>query len=62
MYRVVVNLEEQCSIWSAESPTPDGWRDEGFSGSRQECLDHIDQTWTDIRPASLRRPVAGGHR
>jgi MbtH protein len=55
---VVNNDEEQYSIWSAERELPDGWRETGFSGARLECLDHIDEVWTDMRPASLRRAPA----
>jgi len=55
IYRVVVNDEEQYSIWPVDQDLPPAWRDEGTSGSKQECLDHIDQTWTDMRPLSLRR-------
>lgn len=53
-YRVVVNHEEQYSIWPADRPAPAGWRDEGSSGSRSECLLRIEEVWTDIRPLSLR--------
>ena len=53
-YLVVVNAEEQYSIWPAAQPIPTGWRPEGRSGSRAECLDHIATIWTDMRPASLR--------
>ncbi|WP_433056621.1 MbtH family protein [Dactylosporangium sp. CS-033363] len=53
-YAVVLNDEEQYSIWPAADPLPPGWRAEGFRGPRQECLDHIDRVWTDMRPASLR--------
>jgi MbtH protein len=53
-YRVVVNDEEQHSIWPAERDNPAGWHDEGFSGTKQECLDHIDRVWTDIRPRCVR--------
>lgn len=53
-YRVVVNGEEQYSIWAADLPLPTGWRAAGFSGGKQECLSHIEQVWTDMRPASLR--------
>ncbi|WP_234995966.1 MbtH family protein [Streptoalloteichus hindustanus] len=52
--RVVVNDEEQYSIWPADRENPPGWRDSGFTGTRQECLAHIDRTWTDMRPGSLR--------
>ena len=51
---VVLNDEEQYSIWEAATPPPEGWRLEGFSGDRQACLDHIEQVWTDMRPLSLR--------
>ncbi|GAA3013188.1 MbtH family protein [Actinokineospora diospyrosa] len=52
---VVVNDEEQYSVWAAGRELPAGWRASGFSGPRQACLDHIDQVWTDMRPASVRR-------
>jgi MbtH protein len=52
---VVVNDEEQYSVWDADRPLPAGWRATGFTGTRQECLDHIDEVWTDMRPLSLRR-------
>lgn len=58
VYLVVFNDEEQYSIWWADRELPAGWRSEGTSGSRQECLDHIDQVWTDMRPLSLRRRLA----
>jgi MbtH protein len=51
---VVVNHEEQYSIWPADRDLPPGWRAAGFSGSREECLAHIDTVWTDLRPLSLR--------
>jgi MbtH protein len=52
---VVVNDEEQYSIWPAERDLPAGWRRDGFTGTEDECLAYIDETWTDMRPASLRR-------
>jgi MbtH protein len=52
---VVVNDEEQYSIWPAERELPAGWRRDGFTGNQDECLAYIDETWTDMRPASLRR-------
>ena len=55
VYRVVHNDEEQFSIWKADRELPPGWYAEGTEGSRQECLDHIDRVWTDMRPLSLRR-------
>ena len=54
-YAVVVNHEEQYSIWLADRPIPAGWRDEGTHGTRAECLAHIDVVWTDMRPLSLRQ-------
>ena len=54
-HAVVVNDEEQYSIWPAERDLPPGWRQDGFTGTEDECLAHIDETWTDMRPASLRR-------
>jgi MbtH protein len=55
IYRVVVNDEEQYSIWPEERAIPAGWRDAGKQGPRQECLDWIHDVWTDMRPLSLRR-------
>ncbi|MBD0695407.1 MbtH family protein [Streptomyces sp. CBMA123] len=54
---VVLNDEEQYSVWPAERDVPAGWRAEGFAGTRQECLDHVAQVWTDMRPLSLRRAM-----
>jgi MbtH protein len=51
---VVVNDEEQYSIWAADRELPAGWRAEGFAGTREECLAHIEAVWTDMRPRSLR--------
>jgi MbtH protein len=53
-YKVVLNHEEQYSIWAADQPVPAGWRDEGYAGSKDECLAHIERVWTDMRPLSLR--------
>ena len=57
-YAVVVNDEEQYSIWAAGRDLPAGWRRDGFTGTEEECLAYIDETWTDMRPASLRRWMA----
>jgi len=54
-YIVVVNDEEQYSIWPDERELPPGWRREGVSGPKDECLAHIEKVWTDMRPLSLRR-------
>lgn len=53
-YQVVVNDEDQYSIWPADSEPPIGWRADGVQGSKSECLSHIDEVWTDMRPRSLR--------
>jgi MbtH protein len=53
-YDVVVNDEEQYSIWPVGRAVPAGWNTVGVNGSREECLEHIDQVWTDMRPKSLR--------
>jgi MbtH protein len=54
IYKVVVNHEEQYSIWLGDRENPLGWKDVGKNGSKQECLDYIKQVWTDMRPLSLR--------
>lgn len=59
VYLVVRNDEEQYSIWRADRDVPAGWHPEGRRGTRQECLDHIGVIWTDMRPLSLRRRLAG---
>ena len=57
-YRVVVNDEEQFSVWPVDKEVPPGWRDEGTTGTKDECLAHIATVWTDMRPLSLRRHMA----
>lgn len=57
-YTVVVNEEEQYSIWWADRDVPAGWREEGTRGSREECLAHVAEVWTDMRPLSLRTWMA----
>jgi MbtH protein len=52
--KVVVNDEEQYSIWFADRQPPAGWREVGKEGSKEECLAYIDEVWTDMRPKSLR--------
>jgi MbtH protein len=55
IYKVVVNHEEQYSIWPAHRENPLGWRDGGPSGPKADCLAYIKEVWTDMRPLSLRR-------
>jgi MbtH protein len=57
-YKVVVNHEEQYSIWPEQRDNPAGWNSTGKTGSKEECLAHIKETWTDLRPLSLRRKMA----
>lgn len=58
IYSVVLNDEEQYSIWWADRDLPAGWRAEGTSGTKDECLARIGEVWTDMRPLSLRRRMA----
>jgi MbtH protein len=62
IFQVVVNDEEQYSIWPADRPIPSGWRATGPSGLKQECLEHITQVWTDMRPRSLRERMEADAR
>jgi MbtH protein len=57
IYKVVINAEEQYSIWPADREDPLGWKDAGKSGSKQECLRYIQDVWTDMRPLSLRKKM-----
>jgi len=57
-YRVVINTERQYSIWISDRPLPAGWSPTGFTGLKRECLEHIDEVWTDMRPLSLRHQMA----
>ncbi len=56
-FKVVINHEEQYSIWPADRENPLGWKDAGKKGSKQECLAHIEEVWTDMRPLSLRKKM-----
>jgi len=55
VYKVVINHEEQYSIWPASRANPAGWRDAGKIGSKEECLEYIKQVWVDMRPLSVRQ-------
>ncbi len=56
-YKVLVNEEEQYSIWPDRRAAPEGWSEVQVSGTKPECLAHIDKVWTDMRPLSLRRKM-----
>ncbi|MGI2906697.1 MULTISPECIES: MbtH family protein [Tolypothrichaceae] len=57
IYKVVVNHEEQYSIWPSERENAPGWTDVGKSGTKEECLAYIKEVWTDMRPLSLRQQM-----
>jgi MbtH protein len=56
-YKVVVNDEEQYSIWFGDREPPAGWKAVGKEGPKEECLAYIEQVWTDMRPKSLREKM-----
>jgi len=58
LYAVVMNHEEQYSIWRADRAVPAGWKEVGKQGRKEECLAYINEVWTDMRPLSLRRAMA----
>jgi MbtH protein len=62
LFMVVVNYEEQYALWPAGLAIPAGWRQTGPIGSREICCEFVDQTWTDMTPASLRRDRAQARR
>lgn len=57
-YLVVINHEQQYSVWPEYREIPNGWKAVGKSGSKSECLTYIDEVWTDMRPLSLRKKLA----
>jgi MbtH protein len=57
LYAVLVNDEEQYSLWLADLQVPGGWRAAGKTGTKQECLDYVRTVWTDLRPLSLRNAM-----
>src|SRR5919202_1156774 len=57
VYKVVVNHEEQFSIWPADRASPLGWREVGTEGTKRECLDYIEAAWVDMRPLSVRNKM-----
>jgi MbtH protein len=56
-YRVVVNHEEQYSIWPIDREPPLGWKLAAKTGTKKECLDYIGEVWTDMRPLTLRKQM-----
>jgi MbtH protein len=62
IFRVVVNHEGQYSLWALDRDLPLGWEDAGKHGPKDECLSHIEQVWTDMRPLSLQRSMGDRER
>ena len=58
IYVVLVNDEEQYSLWLSHKDIPAGWKNVGFSGSKAECMEYVDKVWTDITPLSVRQRQA----
>ena len=58
IYKVVINHEEQYSIWPADRELPLGWQEVGTQGLKDECLAYIKDVWSDMRPLSLRQKMA----
>ena len=58
VYKVVINHEEQYSIWPVDWNSPPGWTATGKEGTKAECLAYISEVWTDMRPLSLRKQIA----
>lgn len=55
--KVLVNDEEQYSLWPSYLPIPGGWKETGIDGTREHCLDYVRKVWTDMRPRSLREQM-----
>ena len=62
IYKVVVNHEEQYSIWPADRENALGWSDAGKQGTKAECLAYIEEVWKDMRPRSLREKMEDAGR
>jgi MbtH protein len=61
-YQVLINDEEQYSLWVADQDVPAGWRSTGTEGSKQDCVSYVDEVWTDMRPRSLRERMAASQQ
>ncbi len=62
LFQVLINDEEQYSLWPAGQSAPDGWTAVGPVGAKEECLAYVDAHWTDMRPKSLRQSMAEAAR
>lgn len=57
MYLVLINHEEQYSLWPSYKPIPAGWKSIGKERTKEECITYVDSVWTDMRPLSLRKQM-----
>ncbi|HEX2623222.1 MAG TPA: MbtH family protein [Phototrophicaceae bacterium] len=62
IYRVVMNHEEQYSLWLPDRDLPPGWTDTGKRGTKDECWAYMEQFWVDMRPLSLRQHMEEASR
>lgn len=60
-YQVVINHEEQYSIWPVNKDLPRGWKSTGKQGTLAECTNYIEEVWTDMRPLSVRKSARRGN-
>jgi MbtH protein len=58
-FKVLINDEEQYSLWPADLPVPGGWTETGMCAAKDECDRYLEETWTDMRPKSLRVALDG---
>lgn len=58
-FKVLINDEEQYSLWPADLPVPGGWAETGVCAAKEECDAYLEATWTDMRPKSLRIALDG---
>jgi MbtH protein len=58
-FKVLINHEEQYSLWPADLPVPGGWSETGVCAAKEECDTYLEETWTDMRPKSLRIALDG---
>lgn len=58
-FKVLINDEEQYSLWPADLPVPGGWKETGVCAAKEECDTYLEETWTDMRPKSLRIALDG---
>ncbi|MBC3949531.1 MULTISPECIES: MbtH family protein [Pseudomonas] len=59
LYKVLINQQEQYSLWPDYKAVPAGWREAGKQGNKADCLAYVEQVWTDMRPLSLRQKMDG---